>query len=60
VVAGLADALVAGAEWPERLRNAVALGTAAAAAPIAGEFDAGDYKRLLSGVQVTTRARAGE
>jgi tagatose 6-phosphate kinase len=60
VVAGLADALVAGAEWPERLRSAVALGTAAAAAPVAGEFDAADYELLLSGVQVTARARARE
>jgi 1-phosphofructokinase family hexose kinase len=60
VVAGLADALVAGAAWPERLRHAVALGTAAAAAPVAGEFDAADYNRLHPDVVVTVCAPAGD
>jgi tagatose 6-phosphate kinase len=60
VVAGLADALVAGTAWPERLRHAVALGTAAAAAPVAGEFDAADYERLHPEVTVSACAPAGE
>jgi tagatose 6-phosphate kinase len=60
VVAGLADALVAGASWPERLRHAVALGTAAAAAPVAGEFDVADYKRLHPEVTVSACAPARE
>lgn len=53
VVAGLADSLVAGRSWAERLRHAVALGSAAAAAPVAGEFAAEDYERLLPDVRVS-------
>jgi len=60
VVAGLADSLVAGRAWPERLRHAVALGTATAAAPVAGEFAAADYERLIAGVHVSRCAPAGE
>ncbi len=47
VTAALAHGLVLGRPWPERLRHAVALGTASAAAPVAGEFSAADYARLL-------------
>jgi tagatose 6-phosphate kinase len=52
VVAGLALGLALGTPWPERLREAVALGTAAAAAPAAGQFDPADYARALAGVSV--------
>jgi tagatose 6-phosphate kinase len=58
VVAGLADSLVAGRSWAGRLRHAVALGTAAAAAPVAGEFAAQDYVRLLPVVRVAACAAA--
>lgn len=57
VVAGLAHRLVLGHSWPERLRHAVALGSAAAAAPVAGEFSAADYDRALTRASVT---RLGE
>jgi tagatose 6-phosphate kinase len=53
VVAGLALGLASGTPWPERLRQAAALGTAAAAAPAAGQFDPADYARALAGVSVT-------
>jgi len=53
VVAGLAHGLVLGRAWPERLRHATALGTAAAAAPAAGQFATADYRRALAGTQVT-------
>ncbi len=52
VVAGLADSLVRGQDWPATLRHAVALGTAAAAAPVAGVFGWADYERLVTTVQV--------
>ena len=52
VVAGLAHGLASGTPWPERLRRAAALGTAAAAAPAAGQFDPADYARALAGVSV--------
>ena len=52
VVAGLAHGLAFGTPWPERLRQAAALGTAAAAAPAAGHFDPADYARALAGVTV--------
>jgi tagatose 6-phosphate kinase len=52
VVAGLAHGLALGTSWPERLRRAAALGTAAAAAPAAGQFDPVDYARALTGVRV--------
>ncbi|HMH91106.1 MAG TPA: hexose kinase [Streptosporangiaceae bacterium] len=57
VTAGLAHGLVLGRPWGERLRHAVALGTAAAAAPAAGEFGPADYARGLD--QATVR-REGE
>jgi tagatose 6-phosphate kinase len=52
VVAGLAHALVRGLPWDERLRHAVALGTASAAAPAAGEFSHADYTSGLARVTV--------
>ena len=52
VVAGLAHGIAFGTPWPERLRHAAALGTAAAAAPAAGQFDPEDYARALAGVSV--------
>jgi len=51
--AGLARGLALGQSWPERLRDAVALGTAAALAPVAGEFTAADYATVRAGVTVT-------
>jgi tagatose 6-phosphate kinase len=53
VVAGLAHRLVLGRSWAERLRHAVALGTAAAAAPVAGEFCPDDYARALATARIT-------
>jgi tagatose 6-phosphate kinase len=52
VTAALAHGLVLGRRWDERLRHAVALGTAAAAAPVAGEFSQDGYRRLLADVSV--------
>jgi tagatose 6-phosphate kinase len=51
-VAGLARGLALGTPWPQRLREAVALGTAAAAAPVAGQFAVADYDRALAGASV--------
>jgi tagatose 6-phosphate kinase len=56
VAAGLVHGLVTGQPWADRLRHAVALGTASAAAPVAGEFRQADYAALLSQVTVS---RAG-
>ncbi len=58
VVAGLAHGLASGTPWPERLRQAAALGTATAAAPAAGQFDPEDYARALAGVSVAPWADA--
>jgi tagatose 6-phosphate kinase len=44
LVAGLVHGLVRGLDWPGRLREAIALGGATAAAPVAGEFDPADYE----------------
>lgn len=52
VAAALAHGLVLGRPWDERLRHAVAAGTAAAMAPVAGEFSLADYTRLLPAVTV--------
>jgi tagatose 6-phosphate kinase len=57
VTAGLAHGLVLGRPWDERLRHAVALGTAAAAAPAAGEFSPADY---AAGLDQATVRREGE
>jgi hypothetical protein len=40
------------------LRHAVALGTASAVAPVAGEFSHADYAEALAGVRVN-RGEAG-
>ena len=53
MVAGLAHGLVLGRPWAQRLRHAVALGTACVAAPAAGQFADADYQRALAGTQVT-------
>jgi 1-phosphofructokinase family hexose kinase len=52
VAAGLVHGLVLGRPWEERLRHAVALGTASAAAPVAGEFQHAEYTEVLAGVAV--------
>ena len=52
VAAALAHGLVLGRPWHERLRHAVALGAAAAAAPVAGEFRSCDYTGALAAVTV--------
>ena len=52
VAAGLVHGLVLGLPWDERLRHAVALGTASAAAPVAGEFSHADYTSVLAAVTV--------
>jgi tagatose 6-phosphate kinase len=53
VTAGLTLGLVRGQPWPDRLRDAVALGTAAVLAPVAGEFRPDDYRRVVAGVTLT-------
>jgi len=56
VAAGLVHGLATGRPWEERLRHAVALGSAAVAAPAAGEFRPEDYEAALAGVVVTQEA----
>jgi tagatose 6-phosphate kinase len=53
VVAALARGLLLGQDWPERLQHAAALGSAAAAAPVAGEFGLDDYLWSLTVTEVT-------
>ncbi|MFG1750612.1 1-phosphofructokinase family hexose kinase [Streptosporangium sandarakinum] len=52
LVAGLALGLVEGTPWPDRLRRAAALGAAAVAAPVAGDFDEETFRRVLPGIRV--------
>lgn len=52
--AALVQGLVTGSPWAERARRASALGAAAVAAPVAGEFAPGDYERALAGVRLTS------
>jgi tagatose 6-phosphate kinase len=52
VAAALVHGLVLGRPWDERLRHAVALGAAAVAAPVAGEFSHADYTSVLGTVAV--------
>lgn len=52
VVAALARAELAGVPWPERLRDAAALGAAAVACPAAGAFDPGVYARARAEAEV--------
>jgi len=51
-VAGLAHGLALGRPWPERLREAAALGAAASAAPVAGELRLADYDRALRDIKI--------
>jgi tagatose 6-phosphate kinase len=53
VVAALAQGLTHGWSWPERLTEAAALGSAAASAPVAGEFLDDDLALARTRVQVT-------
>lgn len=52
VVAALAAGVAIGQPWPEQLAEAVALGGAAVAAPLAGDVDKDTYHRLRTEVQV--------
>ena len=60
VVAGLADSLARGQDWQAMLRHAVALGTASAVTPVAGDFALADYERLVTTVQVIGAAARRE
>ncbi|PKV86448.1 1-phosphofructokinase family hexose kinase [Streptomyces sp. TLI_146] len=51
-VAALLSSLVENLPWPDRLTRAVALSAATVLAPVAGEYDAGAYEELLTGVRV--------
>jgi tagatose 6-phosphate kinase len=53
LVAGLALGLVESSPWPERLRRAAALGAAAVAAPVAGDFDRGVYADIHPQIIIT-------
>jgi tagatose 6-phosphate kinase len=52
VAAGLAQGLACDRSWPERLRQAAALGAATAAAPVAGVFSRAAYRAALAGVRI--------
>ncbi|MFB7664355.1 1-phosphofructokinase family hexose kinase [Kitasatospora sp. NPDC056138] len=56
VVAALTVGLVAGAPWPDRLAQAVALSAATVLAPLAGSFDAEAYHRMLPLVETERTA----
>ncbi|WP_158895494.1 1-phosphofructokinase family hexose kinase [Amycolatopsis anabasis] len=51
-VAGIALELAAGSAWPEVLRRAVALSSAAVLGPLAGDFDIDHYRRELDAVLI--------
>ncbi len=51
--AALIHGHVLGQSWPDLLGRAAALGAAAVAAPVAGEFRAADYRRALATVAVS-------
>ncbi|MEV0623225.1 1-phosphofructokinase family hexose kinase [Nonomuraea sp. NPDC050404] len=53
LVAGLALGLVEAVPWPERLRRAAALGAAAVATPVAGEFDPDVYADIHPQIIIT-------
>jgi tagatose 6-phosphate kinase len=57
--AGLARGLLLGQPWPERLAHAAALGAAAVAAPVAGEFSHADYENVVDLVTVDRYAVPG-
>jgi tagatose 6-phosphate kinase len=52
-LAGLVSATVEGLPWTERVRRAAALGAAAVAEPVAGDFRASAYQKLLAATDVT-------
>ena len=52
--AALVHGLVAGTPWADRVRSAAALGAAAVAAQVAGEYAPADYERALASVHVTS------
>jgi tagatose 6-phosphate kinase len=54
--AALAHGLLLGRPWPERLAHAAALGAAAVAAPVAGEFSHADYENGVDLVTVDSLA----
>jgi len=54
-VAALAAGLIAGQDWPELLRHAVALSAAAVLTPTAGGFDADAYRRFLPDIRIEAR-----
>jgi tagatose 6-phosphate kinase len=54
--AALAHGMLLGRPWPERLAHAAALGAAAVAAPVAGEFSHADYADGMRSVTVTELA----
>jgi tagatose 6-phosphate kinase len=56
--AALARGLVADTAWPDRVRHAAALGAAAVAAQVAGEYAPADYERALAKVRVTSREQS--
>ncbi|MUN40903.1 1-phosphofructokinase family hexose kinase [Actinomadura litoris] len=51
-VAATARALISSTPWPALLRDAVALSAAAVRAPVAGDFDAAAYARLLPEIAI--------
>ncbi|KAB8197886.1 hexose kinase [Nonomuraea phyllanthi] len=53
LVAGLALGLVESAPWPDTLRRAAALGAAAVAAPVAGDFDPAVYADIHPKIVIT-------
>lgn len=52
VVAGLADGLARGFDWPGRLRHAVALGSATVNAPVAGEYATDAYDHHFANIEI--------
>ena len=50
--------LVLGRSWADRLGHAAALGAAAVAAPVAGEFCPAGYHRALAALQVSRWERS--
>ncbi|MEU6716337.1 PfkB family carbohydrate kinase, partial [Nonomuraea sp. NPDC046802] len=53
LVAGLALGLLESSPWPETLRRAAALGAAAVAAPVAGDFDRDVYAGIHPHIVIT-------
>ncbi|SEM09368.1 1-phosphofructokinase family hexose kinase [Nonomuraea pusilla] len=53
LVAGLALGLLEATPWPDRLRRAAALGAAAVAAPVAGDFDRDVYADIHPQIVIT-------